>query len=246
MPANLQPANQVLPGNIPQGPTKHQSNSTNSSNASNVIASDNVGAVSGSAVSDVVVANTGLDVDTKLDLALQAIEEATRAKSATDQTPLPQAEVDGAVLSPDGSEAVAPATLDALAQLETPTPVPTAGGKERAAAVSPDTQVVDAGVGAQAVEYEPTPELPPEVEGYMQRVEDHAELLSEPIVVDGHQTNHVNQHHPTQPVVVLPITEEEEKLARFKSPKYSIRWLVEWSHKIVKEFVGKVIYRIDD
>jgi len=41
----------------------------------------------------------------------------------------------------------------------------------------------------------------------------------------------------------LPITKKEDKEGRKKSPKYSFRWLVEWSHKIIKVFAGKVIYR---
>ncbi len=180
-----------------------------------------------SAVDDQVVQATDghdfkLPAKVKLDLALQAIDEVSQ-------------QAVGVIAQP---------TINQLAQDQT-LPVSARGGKERSGAISPEVAVVDAG-GLSAIEYEPTPEVPPEVEEYVKRVEDHAETLSQPIVVDGQQVGSVLSHHPTQPVVVLPITEEDEKKAKFKSPKYSIRWLVEWSHKIVKKFVGKVIYRVED
>jgi len=211
MPASVPATPPTTSANIPQGPTSQLGGVGNQA-----VAPQSTDVVKTSASAGSLGVN--LSTDDKLDLALQAIEEA---------------------------EVLAPATLESIAQTSTPSPTPVVGGKERAAAVSPDVAVVDAG-GLGAVEYEPTPETPPEVEEYVKRVEDHAELLSEPIVVDGKQIDSVNSHHPTQPVVVLPITEEDEKKARFKSPKYSIRWLVEFSHKIIKKFVGKVIYRVDE
>ena len=162
-----------------------------------------------------------LPAEVKLDLALQAIDEASQ-------------QAVGVIAQP---------AINQLAQDQAP-PVSARGGKERSGATSLEV-VVDTG-GLGAVEHEPTPEIPPEVEEYVKRVEDHAETLSQPIVVDGQQVGSVSSHHPTQPVVVLPITEDDEKKAKFKSPKHSIRWLVEWSHKIVKKFVGKVIYRVED
>ena len=162
----------------------------------------------------------------KLDLALQAIEEAGKTQK-------------------EAAQVVAQPVISQLASEPPSLQVGVRGGKERGAAVSPDVQVVDAAGSLASVEYEPTPEIPPEVEEYIKRVEEHADTLSEPIVVDGQQVGQVSHHHPTQPVVVLPITEEDEKKARFKSPRYSIRWLVEWSHKIIKKFVGRVVYRME-
>ena len=45
------------------------------------------------------------------------------------------------------------------------------------------------------------------------------------------------------PVVVLPITEEDKKEARFKTTKSSLKWLVEWAEKISKIFSGAVVYK---
>jgi hypothetical protein len=44
-------------------------------------------------------------------------------------------------------------------------------------------------------------------------------------------------------VVVLPITEEVEEAGKKKNPNFSIRWLVEWSQRIIKMFAGKVVYK---
>lgn len=46
-----------------------------------------------------------------------------------------------------------------------------------------------------------------------------------------------------QPVVVLPITVKSKEEAKFKSTKYSVRWLIEWCQKITKMFAGAVVYK---
>ena len=92
------------------------------------------------------------------------------------------------------------------------------------------------------VEYEPSSELPVEVEGFLERVEDHSDKLPQEIVVADGNAQALPQSHPTQTVIVLPITEEEGQ-AQAKDVKLSFTWLLEWSHKIIKKFVGKVVYR---
>lgn len=132
-------------------------------------------------------------------------------------------------------------------QATTPQPVsgPRAAQKETAVgAVSLDQVAVDAARGAQLAEIEPTPEISPEVESYLQKVEDRKDMAPPEIVIaDGSQTAPATRQYPSQPVVVLPITEEQEQIGAKKSPKFSLRWLVEWSRKIMKMFAGKVIYR---
>lgn len=109
-----------------------------------------------------------------------------------------------------------------------------------------DTSSIDVGSGVQSVEYEKNPEIPVEVESFLQRVEDHHDTApTEVVIADG--TGEVpTNNYPSRPVIVLPITEEEEKEGAKKSPKYSFRWLVEFSHKIIKMFTGKVIYRQEE
>lgn len=46
-----------------------------------------------------------------------------------------------------------------------------------------------------------------------------------------------------KPVVVLPITAKSREEAKFKSTKYSVKWLWEWSQKIIKMFSGAVVYK---
>ncbi|MBT4124078.1 MAG: hypothetical protein HOE40_01475 [Candidatus Pacebacteria bacterium] len=126
-------------------------------------------------------------------------------------------------------------------------PVSSAGSKEAADSASLDQIAIDAARGAQQVEVEPTPEISPEVESYLQKVEQHADTAPQEIVIaDGSMTQPNNHPYPSQPVVVLPITPELEKKSAHKSPKLSVRWLVEWSKKIMKVFSGKVIYRLPE
>ena len=97
---------------------------------------------------------------------------------------------------------------------------------------------------APATTLEQVAEIPPEVESYLQKVEEQPETAPKEIVVaDGMPTAPTDHQYPAQPVVVLPITQAEEQAGAKKSPKFSIRWLVEWSRKLMKMFVGKVIYR---
>ena len=97
--------------------------------------------------------------------------------------------------------------------------------------------------GLTYVEQEPNPEIPVEVEGFLKRVEDSADKLQQEIVLADKNLVTQDQNHPAQPVIVLPINQAMEKEARGKSPKFSIAWLVEWSRKIIKKFLGQVIYR---
>ncbi len=106
-----------------------------------------------------------------------------------------------------------------------------------------DSTVIDASGGVQAVEVEKNPEIPVEVESFLHRVEDHTEQAPQEIVIADGTIETTQANYPSMPVVVLPITKKEERQGRRKSPKNSFRWLVEWSHKIIKLFAGKVIYR---
>lgn len=104
------------------------------------------------------------------------------------------------------------------------------------------TPIIEAG-GITYVEHEPQPEIPLEVESFLKRVDDSADKINQEIVLADANLATQNQKHPTQPVIVVPITPEIEKQAKYKSPKFSIVWLVEWSRKIIKKFLGQVIYR---
>lgn len=102
---------------------------------------------------------------------------------------------------------------------------------------------VDVSPGVQYVEIEPNVvEMPLEVESFLTQVENHQEQLPQEIVVAANEHNAILQPLP-QPVVVLPITPEIEKQGSHKSADFSVRWLVEWSRKVIKMFTGRVVYR---
>lgn len=141
-------------------------------------------------------------------------------------------------------QAVPTAMLQSVADAtQALTPKSGTGGKETIGAAAGVKNVVEAGGSTQYVEYEPNPELPPEVEGYLNKTEQHSDQAPPEIVIaDSAASMPTDRQLPSQPVVVLPITPEVEKIGMSKPPQFSIRWLVEWSHKIMKMFVGKVIY----
>lgn len=144
------------------------------------------------------------------------------------------------------AQVVPQATLNATDTLNPAQPT-TATLKESIASVSPDISPIESGAGLQQVEYEGSGELPVEVESYLQKVEEQRDqILNEVVIADG--TTVPSTAHPPvkKPVIVLPITPQEEKDGQKKPLHLSIRWLVEWSKKIMKMFAGEVIYREAD
>jgi len=174
----------------------------------------------------------------------QPVEEPK--EESVQKPPLPQEEPLAEIVQPQQPMgAVAQVLPQALHQTPTP-PTPQSSKKETfvSAYTAPET-TPDFGGGVQVVEQEKSPEVPPEVESFLQHAQDHAAKLPEEIVIADNQEISKVTHHPKTPVLVLPITPEEEKLGKKKSPKFSIRWLVEWSYKMMKKFSGKVVYRMD-
>ncbi len=102
---------------------------------------------------------------------------------------------------------------------------------------------IDQVPGLQYVEEEPQHELPPEVEEYVKEVENHQEQIPSEVVVADHQAPQQSTHYLAKPVIVLPITPEIEKKGAHKSSSFSVRWLVEWSRKIMKMFRGQIVYK---
>jgi hypothetical protein len=131
-------------------------------------------------------------------------------------------------------------------QTDTLNPPNAVGGSAKEApllSVTVERPAVDAVPGVQDVEFEKAHELPPEVEGFIKTVEDHQEQIPQEIVISNPQTGQVLPRVMAQPVVVLPITPDIEAQGKNKQPTYSVRWLIEWSWKIMKIFSGKVVYR---
>jgi hypothetical protein len=160
-----------------------------------------------------------LTEDERLALLDQVLTETEQASSVFDQV-MPAAIIASDPLNPQGA-------------------VSSSARKPETVATNSSPQ--EAGLIGQ-VEYEPSSELPVEVEGFLERVEDHADKLPQEIVIADEHAQLLPQSHPTQTVIMLPITEQDEENPA-KDVKLSLTWLLEWSHKIIKKFVGKVVYR---
>lgn len=109
-------------------------------------------------------------------------------------------------------------------------------------AVTPSQNAVEQGANIQVVETERSPELSPEVEKYLQEVHQEKDQAPKEIVLDDVANLPSDNQFVSEPVIVVPITPEIERKGKRKSPKFSIRWLVEWSQKVIKMFSGKVVY----
>lgn len=98
--------------------------------------------------------------------------------------------------------------------------------------------------GMQYVEQEKSPELPPEVESYIEHVEAAVQDDQQMVVVaEDVPAEATSPAAPPRIVRVLPISKAQEEVGMKKNPTFSVRWLVEFGHKLAKMFVGQVIYR---
>jgi hypothetical protein len=120
-------------------------------------------------------------------------------------------------------------------------------GKERSTgAWSLDSAVQESGGMLAAVETEKQPEISPEVERFLQKVDDNQESPAEELAKLIPKVVTSAQPDQTEVVRVLPVTKQMAEEGHKKSPTFSIRWLVEWSEKVIKMFKGKAVYRTPD
>lgn len=112
----------------------------------------------------------------------------------------------------------------------------------------PKVSIQELNINTTASEVEPNHEMemPVEVESYLERVTDHQDQLPSEIVIADDGADISIKTYPSKPVVVLPISQKEEKEGEKKSTAFSVRWLVEFSRKLMKAFSGAVIYREED
>ncbi|MEX0895613.1 MAG: hypothetical protein WDZ94_01580 [Patescibacteria group bacterium] len=97
--------------------------------------------------------------------------------------------------------------------------------------------------GMQYVETEPQAEIPPEVESFLHKSEEHPEQQPTEIVIAEQPRQSYTPPPPKRTVRVLPITKEEIEEGKKLNVQNSFRWLVEFSQKVTKMFTGSVIYR---
>jgi hypothetical protein len=186
-------------------------------------------------------------LDEALAIADQVLSEVEANALTTPSAFVPSNPQTTAPVEPSTEPSVLPQVVPTVVQSATDTLNPAyAGSTAKEAlegATSPDTQAVDAGAAIQYVEYEPNPEIPVEVESFIQKIDDHQDQLPTEIVIADTVMPVPQPNFPTHKVVVLPITPEVEAAGEKKNTSWSVRWLVEWSQKIMKMFTGDVIYR---
>ncbi len=184
-------------------------------------------------------ATASIPTNIQLDVAEQVIQETEARRESAAQVAAPQ--------PPNDPTAQAfPQAVQQQYQQQLNPPHATSSGQREAigSPTSPDFGGIDQIPGIQSVEQEPNPELSPEVASFLEKAEQHQDQLPEEIsIADEQVATTPPRRTAKKPVVVLPITPEVEERGKRKSPAFSIRWLVEWSRKIMKMFHGDVIYR---
>lgn len=98
--------------------------------------------------------------------------------------------------------------------------------------------------GMQYVESEPNPEIPEEVESFLQKVEERPTHLPQEIVIAAQQHAAANTpRNLPQDVKILPVTQAQMEEGKKKNSSFSIKWLVTFSQKLTGMFKGKAVYR---
>lgn len=143
--------------------------------------------------------------------------------------------------APADSTAVAGPVLQTLAGA--PQPAPVAGGRRKELSSVPEVPTAAAEVPLQPAEIEPAAETSPELDKFIEKVEEQRVRPPAETVVA--QT--APQPVPTtvtQPVVVLPASQKTLAKGKSKSVSSSLRWLVEWCARQIRKFKDAlVVYR---
>jgi hypothetical protein len=181
----------------------------------------------------------------KLALLEEAIDETNSTLSAS-ALPLAQAATATPppsypqVTSHKESPQYVPEVVAAAPMPEVAPPAPEVVPEMAQVEAAPATEVVEQ-VGEIGAELG---EVPPEISEYIQRVEDHQVTAPVEVVMATDQLPSLTaQQRIPQPVVILPIDQADEKSGEHKNPTHSLRWLVEWSRKLMKMFAGQAVYK---
>lgn len=97
--------------------------------------------------------------------------------------------------------------------------------------------------GVQVVEHEPNVEISPEVQGWIEKVEQEKLHLPDNIVVADQTAQQPTGNYAAAPVIVLPMTEDQMNSGLKASVKNSVKWLATWCVRVMKKFQGSVVYR---
>ena len=91
------------------------------------------------------------------------------------------------------------------------------------------------------IERPTTPEIPPEIE-HVEAIAGEEITLSQPISDSSGQPI-LDNAVPQQVTITLPLTEEEMQRALHLKIIYSLRWLAEWTKRLIKIVGGKFLYK---
>jgi len=86
-----------------------------------------------------------------------------------------------------------------------------------------------------------TPEIPPEIE-HVEAIAGEEITLPKPITDSSGQPI-LDNAAPQQVTITLPLTEEEMQRALHLKIIYSLRWLAEWTKRLIKIVGGKFLYK---
>lgn len=86
-----------------------------------------------------------------------------------------------------------------------------------------------------------TPEIPPEIE-HVEAVSGAEIYLPQPVTDDSGATV-MDNAAPQQVTVTLPLTDDQMNQALHLKIIYSLRWLAEWTKRLLKIAGGKFLYK---
>lgn len=113
---------------------------------------------------------------------------------------------------------------------------PTGAGERKEAMVSAPEKT-------PLTEAAPPKETGPEVKDWLTKLETGEEIkLPQPVIDDSGQVM-LDNVAPQQVTVTLPLTEEEMNRALHVKIIYSLRWLAEWTKRLIKIVGGKFLYK---
>ncbi len=118
------------------------------------------------------------------------------------------------------------------------TPTITAFGRHKEVAIP-----LTAEISSQPAEVEPTPEISPEMDKFVEKVEQQVVKPATETVIAQTQPAAVPKTI-SQPVVILPATEKVIQKGLHQSITHSVRWLAEWCLRQIRKFKNVlVVYR---
>ncbi len=97
--------------------------------------------------------------------------------------------------------------------------------------------------GANIIEVGYSPDLPPQLEGYLEKIEKEDHFLKNQVLDDQTGQTLVTSSQAQKPKIVLPLTMTEYQAGFGKSIELAWRWLSEWSKRVRKMLGAQVDFK---